>query len=176
MISKQLIVVLLVTCQLVVTSCSLRSQGGAKVAARDYEEIGTENTLPVRGDVKLLCKDVLGYEYPVGVIKYRRNNDLSVWQVATKGKHGLITSRILIEKGKIIDCRVLSSKEIRGKQVTKRRYLSQFTGASLLKSNKLSKRIDAISGATITSKAMTHAAILALRLEETYSDTTEHDE
>jgi len=176
MISKQMIVAVLVACQLVVASCVLRPQGGAKAAVRDYEMTGPENTLAVKGDVKLLCKDVLGYEYPVGTIKYRQSNDLSAWQITTKGKYGLITSRILIDKGKIIDCRVLSSNEIRGKQVTKRRYLRQFTGISLLKSNKLSKRVDAISGATVSSKAVTHAATLALRLEETYSDTTEDDE
>ncbi len=175
MISKQLIVVILVACQFIAASCR-HTHGGVDVAVIDRDRIGPENTLAVRGDVKLLCKEVLGYEYPVGAIIYRRNNDISAWQVATRGKHGLITSSVIIEKGRIIDWRVLSSQEVRGRQVTKRRYLKQFAGISLVESSKLSKRVDAISGATITSKAMTDAAILALRLEEVYRDADDADE
>ncbi len=162
---KQLPPLLLVTCQLVVASCAVHIQGGAKVDVGDYEAIGPEQTLAVKGDVRLLCKDALGYEYPLGLIIYRRNNNTAAWQIATKGKHGLITSLFIIKEGQIIDCRVLSSKEVRGKQIAKKRYLKQFTGLSLLKPNKLSKRVDGISGATTSSKAMMHAAILALRLD-----------
>ena len=126
--------------------------------------------LAVTGDVAQLCKDVLGYDYPSAEIAYWKGAGDTGWILITNGKHGLITSRFEISNGSIASSVVLSHKEQRGKQIASKSFLRQFSGVSLSRSRGLSKRVDAISGATVSSRAMTDAAMLALRLHNSFVD------
>ncbi len=152
--------------QIALSSLVLHAQSESSRTVADYKSLGIDINLVVEGNIKQICKDILGYEYPAAAIICKRNENRLAWQISTKGKHGLITSLVVIENGKVVNCRILSSREERGKQISKKRYLKQFTNLSLKKSNRLSKRVDAISGATISSKAVMSAVVLALRLSE----------
>ncbi|MFQ5951951.1 MAG: FMN-binding protein [Candidatus Omnitrophota bacterium] len=79
------------------------------------------------------------------------------------GKHGPITFAVIIGKdGKIEDMSILKSNEVRGSKIGRKRFLKQFVGKSLKDPLRLRKDIDAITGATISSKAAVKAAKNAL--------------
>lgn len=92
--------------------------------------------------------------------------------VSEQGKHGAITFSITISpKGRIKNIVVLESSEIRGKKISRRRFLRQFIDKSAASPIKIGKDIQGVTGATISSKAAARAAKKALVLwEEFYSE------
>ena len=148
---------------LLLASCA--TTGSKDTNAVEYNPPGPEMSLSIDGDIESLCRDILGYDYPARAITYWADKGTTVWILLSKGKHGSIKSRFVVEDGKILNCSILASKEVRGRQIRTRRFLRQFEGLSLLKSSKLSKGVDGITGATISSKAVRDAARLALALD-----------
>ncbi len=126
----------------------------------------TAVSVPLEGQVAEICRDSLGYEYPETQIVYRQGVSSRAWEIATRGKHGLILSRFEVGGGSIISSEVLKSREQRGRQVKSQRFLKQFSGVSLSGEGGLSRRIDSITGATESSRAVTDGAGLALRLDK----------
>ncbi|NQT94600.1 MAG: FMN-binding protein [Lentisphaerae bacterium] len=123
------------------------------------------SSLSVTGDVSNLCADVLGRPYPHGTIRHGDGPGKTAWVLAAKGKHGLITAGFVVADGRIKDVAVLSDRERRGRPIRTRRYLRQFSGVGLRKNNSLDSRVDGITGATISSRAVERMAVLALRLD-----------
>lgn len=162
MLSRPTIVMATTAC-LFLTSCA--SVEDREIASPVFHRGTPKSRFVVTGDVAALCKNILGYNYPSGEIIYRTMAGSTEWVLVTQGRHALITSRFVISDGQITSSEVLSSKEQRGRQITSKRFLRQFRGQYLSKEQLLSKRVDAITGATISSRAMTDAALLALSLQ-----------
>jgi Na+-translocating ferredoxin:NAD+ oxidoreductase RnfG subunit len=73
------------------------------------------------------------------------------------GKWGPITFVIgFTPDGKVYDLAIMSYSEIRGRPAAKRVFLNQYKGKSINSPLKLKRDIHGISGATITSRGMTH--------------------
>jgi hypothetical protein len=126
---------------------------------------GNTVTLRVDQDIAEMCKQVLGYDYPLPVINYAQIRPSAyIWELATKGKHGVIISQFEIIDGQIVNTRILSSKERHGRQIASQRYLQQFHGVGLSENGWLNKRVDGITGASTTSNAVEAGAVLALKL------------
>ena len=123
------------------------------------------HTLSVTGDVATLCTSVLGHSYAAGTIRYWTDSSNTAWIVTNKGKHGPIMAGFLIEKATISASKVLADREQRGRPIRSKGYQKQFKGLGLKKDNKLSRRIDGITGATISSVAFKNMAVLVLRLD-----------
>ena len=130
--------------------------------------------LAATGKVAQTCTETLGSPYPYRMIKYWVDSSKAVWVLAAQGKHGLITAGFVIEGGRIRECRVLHDREQRGRPIRSRGFLSRFKGVGLRGNTKLDRRIHGITGATISSTAMTRMALLALRLDALRLG--EHDE
>ena len=86
-------------------------------------------------------------------------------EVTEQGKHGPIYFLIALTKeGHIRDIVILKRMEVKGAKIAKKRFLRQFRGKGLKNPLRLKKDIDAVTGATISSKAATKAARKALFL------------
>ena len=149
---------------LLLGACAARDRGAHIGTNKDYVD-WQERSLTVEGDRKDLCRETLGYDYPGGKIKYWVHGQDSVWLLVAQGKHGLITSRITVEKGVITDFYIVDSREVRFKKSAASGFIEQLKGLCLAGVDRLSGRVDAVTGATVSSKALERTALLALRLD-----------
>lgn len=109
---------------------------------------------------------VLEHPYRQARVRYWRNEDTVAWILEEIGKEFPITAGFAVRNGKLIRTRVLVYRESRGGEVQQRSFVRQFDGAALLDGGRLDRRIDGITGATMSVDAMQRMARLALLLTE----------
>lgn len=98
--------------------------------------------------------------------RYWMRDDKSVWIMNETGKTQPITIGIIIDNGKISLLKVLAFRESRGWEVKHDFFTDQFKQATLDKNLNLDKPIDGISGATLSVRALTKIAKLALFFDQ----------
>ncbi|PCI51838.1 MAG: FMN-binding protein [Alphaproteobacteria bacterium] len=108
---------------------------------------------------KILRKKVFPLRY-----RYYRHGNRTVWILNVVGRTMPITTGITIEDSKIIDLTVLTYRESRGSEIRFPAYSNQFNNVELDEKLRLSKPINGISGATMSTNAMKKASRLALYL------------
>ena len=79
-------------------------------------------------------------------------------------KHEFITTGYLVENNKIMDAKVLVYRENYGYEVKYDYFINQIKGNTLKTSNKLSKKLANISGATMSVNSMRKLSKLSLFL------------
>lgn len=94
--------------------------------------------------------------------RYWQSNDKSVWIINEIGKTKPITVAIVVQDNKIKFIKVLAFRESRGWEVRHDFFTHQFKQNTLNNNLKLNKPIDGISGATLSVRALTKTAKLAL--------------
>ncbi len=94
--------------------------------------------------------------------RYWQSNDKSVWVINEIGKTKPITTAIVIQDNKIKLIKVLAFRESRGWEVKHDFFTNQFKQNTLNTNLELNKPIDGISGATLSVRALTKTAKLAL--------------
>ena len=109
-------------------------------------------------------KSIMGHDLGVLRLRYWYKDDRSAWILEEIGKERPITTGIVINKNKIELVRILIFRESRGWEVRHPFFTDQFKDANLMQENKLDRSIDGISGATLSVKAVTKLARLALML------------
>ena len=109
---------------------------------------------------------VLGHRYSQFRIRYWIKDGRSVWVLEEKGKERPITGGFVVLGGQLQEMKVLIFRESRGWEVKYDAFSRQFAGARLLPTLKLDRRIDNISGATLSVSAVTRLAKLALLLHQ----------
>jgi uncharacterized protein with FMN-binding domain len=82
------------------------------------------------------------------------------------GKEQPITIGVHIKDEQVVDLKVLVYRESRGDEVRHDFFTNQFKSASLTKENMLNQHIDGITGATMSVRALTKVARLALWLNK----------
>lgn len=97
--------------------------------------------------------------------RYWRDGDLSAWVLNVIGRDHPITLGISVKDGRIASLRVLIYRESRGWEVRHPFFTKQFDQAQL-ENGKLDRRIDGITGATLSVDALQRAARLALWLDQ----------
>lgn len=116
--------------------------------------------------LKQRIEAVLGHAYPGLRIRYWQAGSRTAWILDEIGKEQPITAGITIESGHIVDMRVLGYRESRGGEVQQAFFTRQFSGAALDSGkDALNRRIDGITGATLSVSAMRKMAALALLLD-----------
>jgi len=108
-------------------------------------------------------KILIAPPYPLRY-RYWRHGARTAWILEDVGKVLPITTGIIIEEGKILDIRVLTYRESHGSEVRYSAFRKQFTDARLTEKNTLSKPINGISGATLSTNSMKRMSRLALLL------------
>ncbi len=110
-------------------------------------------------------KRFIGRAYSPAKVRYWTDGTRTAWILSEIGKTKPITTGYVVAKGKIERVQVLIYRESHGWEVRQPFFTRQFSGAGLDHKAKLSKRIDNISGATLSVTALTKMAKLALYLE-----------
>lgn len=109
---------------------------------------------------------ILGHEPGQLRIRYWREGSRSAWILDEIGKERPITTGILINADRIERVHVLEFRESRGWEVHHDFFTDQFRQAGLTEDLQLTRHIDGISGATLSVRALTKQARLALFLNQ----------
>lgn len=120
-------------------------------------------TLTVEDQARI--KRLMGRGYDAQRVRYWTEGARTVWILSDIGKTRPITTGYVVKDGRIERVKVLVYRESHGWEVRERFFTRQFRDARLKDGRKLDKRIDNIAGATLSVRAMTRMAKLALYLE-----------
>jgi hypothetical protein len=122
-------------------------------------------TLWLTGELGDAVRDVLGHPPPNLRVRFWRQAQRSAWILEEIGKESPITAGFVVENGQLINTALLIYRESRGGEIRFASFLEQFPG-SRLRGKGLDRKIDNISSATLSVKAMKRMAVLALLLDQ----------
>lgn len=117
-------------------------------------------TKPIKAEIR----EIMGRDLGRLRIRYWRRDARTAWILEEIGKEQPITTGFVIETGKLTGVQVLIYRESRGWEVRYPAFTDQFKGATLTDNFLLDRRIDGITGATMSVHALTRLARLALLL------------
>lgn len=120
----------------------------------------------IKGNLREQIESILQHRYEAKRIRYWKQNQRSVWILEEVGKKEPITVGITIDDNKINQLKVLIFRETRGWEVRYPFFSNQFNQLSLTDGNQLSDSVDGISGATLSVRALTKLARIALLLNQ----------
>jgi hypothetical protein len=118
-------------------------------------------TKPLRAEARA----ILDRDFNQLRVRYWQSNQRTVWILEEIGKERPITTGLIVDDNILTDVRVLIYRESRGFEVRFPYFTSQFAGARLNEDNELDRPIDGITGATMSVRALTKLARLALVLD-----------
>lgn len=116
----------------------------------------------VRKEMQADIQKIMSRRFESLRLRYWMRDDRFTYILEEIGKEKPITVGLVVEDGKIEKVKVLIFRESRGWEVRHPFFTDQFTGTCLTEDWKLDRKIDGISGATLSSKALTRLARLSL--------------
>jgi hypothetical protein len=128
----------------------------------------------LKDDVKKQIEEILAHKYKGRRIRYWQKDKRSAWILEEIGKKKAITTGIVINSNRIEKIKVLIFRESRGWEVRYPFFTKQYIDSALNKENKLDKTIDGISGATLSVRALTKLARIALLLNKQIQQNAAH--
>ena len=129
-----------------------------------YPQPPAADTLWLAGELRPAMRSILGHDYPAARLRYWRAGQRTAWVLEEIGKEMPITVGIAVDNDAVERVRVLVYRESRGWEVKNPAFTAQFTGARLTPAQGLDRTIDGISGATLSVRALSRLARLALLL------------
>ena len=120
--------------------------------------------ITLSGDLGKEVKKILGHRYKKIRVPYWQNDCRTAWILEEIGKERYITTGFIANSQGLEKVKVLIFRESRGWEVKHDYFGEQFVNAKLGKKNKLDKRIDNITGATMSVDAVTNISRMALLL------------
>lgn len=121
--------------------------------------------LILKGELAKQVRSILGHRYKKIRVPYWQAGCRSAWILEEIGKERPITTGFVVNSQGLEKVKVLIFRESRGWEVKHDYFGRQFIHAKL-KGNKLDRRIDNISGATLSVRAVTNISRMALLLHE----------
>ena len=115
--------------------------------------------------VKKQIVEILDHKYNALRIRYWQQDKKTVWILEEIGKEKFITTGFIINNGLIERVKVLVFRESRGWEIRHDFFTDQFIQAALTQDHRLDRRIDNISGATLSVRAVKKLAKIALLLD-----------
>lgn len=125
-------------------------------------QIPKPQLLWISKDIKPTVEKILQHKAGFLRTRYWQDNTKSVWILEEIGKTKPITVGAIVEQQKITLLKVLAFRESRGWEVKHEFFTNQFKQISLNDDLRLNKNIDGISGATLSVRALSKIAQLAL--------------
>jgi len=119
-------------------------------------------TKPLRDPIE----QIMGHPLDSLRVRYWTREGKVAWILEEIGKDLPITTGIVVDRGKLKRVKVLIFRESRGWEVRHDFFTNQFTDATLTDEHRLDRTIDGIAGATLSVRALTKLAQLALFLSE----------
>ncbi|MGI9239241.1 MAG: FMN-binding protein [Verrucomicrobiales bacterium] len=123
------------------------------------------SVISLSGEVKARAKKILAHNYRESRVRYWKQGERSVWILEEIGKTKPITTGFIVEGGRIRSVEILIYRESHGWEVSKPFFTKQFSRASLKSGEQLSARIKNVAGATLSVRAVSKLARLALYLD-----------
>jgi len=115
---------------------------------------------------KKVIAEIMQHKFNRLRVRYWQKQNETVWILDEIGKEKPITIGVHIKAQAIVNLKVLTFRESRGDEVKHDFFTDQFTAAQLTADNRLSQHIDGITGATLSVRALTKVARLALWLNK----------
>lgn len=115
-------------------------------------------------DMQPAIERILGHPYASRRLRYWGVPGRTVWVLEEIGKEEPITTGIIVNHGRIELMKVLIYRESRGDEVRHPAFTDQFRDAGAVAPGGLDRHIDGITGATLSVRALTRLAELALYL------------
>lgn len=125
-----------------------------------------QKALWLKGDVKARVEQVTGHAFPGVRARYCELEGKTAWILDEIGKTEPITTGIIVDHGRVARVRVLVFRESRGSEVHRDAFTRQYADARL-EGDGLDRRIDGITGATMSVAALNKQVKLALLLDQT---------
>ena len=116
----------------------------------------------ITGDLRDQATAILGHAPAALRISYWPEKHKTAWILEEIGKEQPITAGIVVDNGRIATVRVLIFRESRGWEIRYPFFTDQFTGIKLEHGDRLDRKIDGISGATLSVNAIEKLTRLAL--------------
>ena len=153
---------------LVALNChaNLAYQTPEEFIANNFPQGSSTETIWLTGELAERLKTIFGRKYHKLRLRYWHDAARSAWILDEIGKEKFITAGFIIEKGKIRNTTILAFRESRGWEIRFPFFTKQFEMAVLTEHNQLNKRIDNITGATLSVKAVERMAKAALLLDQ----------
>lgn len=117
-------------------------------------------------ELREMATDILGHAPTALRYSYWRGRHKTVWVLDEIGKEQPITAGVVIDDGKVSVVRVLIFRETRGWEVRYPFFTDQFAGVMLGRDALLNRKIDGISGATLSVNALVKLTRLALLFDQ----------
>ena len=130
------------------------------------DEVPAASTLWIAGDLRENVERMLGHRFASLRVRYWINGARSAWVLDEIGKELPITIGVAVANGAVENVRVLEFRESRGWEVRYPFFTDQFVDARLGSDERLDRRIDGITGATLSVRAVTRIARVALLMHE----------
>jgi hypothetical protein len=119
----------------------------------------------ISGETRDAVKKILGHNPGALRVRYWARGQRTAWILEEIGKTQPITTGIVVDDGAIARIAVLIYRESHGWEVRYPFFTNQFKGATLADGYQLDRNIDGISGATLSVRALTRLARVALLLD-----------
>jgi hypothetical protein len=139
-----------------------------KFIEESFDEEPEQKVLWLNREIKGEIGEILGHSFKGLRIRYWANGNRTAWILEEIGKVELITTGFLVEDQAILNMQVLVYRETHGWEVRYPFFTEQFKGLAM-KEGRLSKKIDGISGATLSVNALIRLSELALYLHDKVS-------
>ncbi len=127
----------------------------------------------VKKDLQKTVSHILKHKLGFLRTRYWQTTEQSVWILNEIGKTKPITVAVVIKKKKIVQLKVLAFRESRGWEVKHDFFTDQFKNIKLNGDLSMDKSIDGISGATLSVRALTKVAQLALFFDNQVNNQTQ---
>ncbi|MBV1886234.1 MAG: FMN-binding protein [Parvibaculaceae bacterium] len=128
-------------------------------------EVPAPKALWLTKDIKKDIRALIHREFKGLRLRYWDDGVQTAWILEEIGKTKPITTGLVIQDSKISRLQVLTYRESHGGEVRYPFFTDQFKGMSLTESTRLSDGVNGISGATLSVRALTKTARLALWLD-----------
>lgn len=134
--------------------------------ANSFVEDPTAQNLWLKEPHQQAAKKLLGHSYRSLRLRYWIAGDRTAWVLDEIGKEEPITIGVVIANNEIQDVKILSYRESRGGEVRHPFFTNQFKGLFLEPNDRLNERINGISGATLSVRAVSDVSRFALFLHK----------
>lgn len=127
--------------------------------------VAEQRTLWIDGAMRERAQQTLGIAPANLRVRYWAAGERSAWILEEVGKEQPITFGVVVSRHRIEELRVMAFRESRGWEIRHPFFTNQYTGVGLGGDGALDRSIDGITGATLSVRATSRVARLALWLD-----------
>ena len=129
-------------------------------------KIPTTRTLTLTASHQSKIRSLMGHEYRPSKVRYWMSGRRMVVILEEVGKTQPITTGFVVSGGKIELVKMLIYRETIGAEVRRTSFTNQFKGATIGSNGKLTRRINNIAGATLSTRAFMEMGRVAVYLDQ----------